>query len=180
MTETFFIGDTHFSHANILKFEDTAPYRKFATIEEHDEELIKRWNSVVTPKDKVYHLGDFAWTEKAIEIGAMLHGDKVLILGNHDHFQTKKYLRYFRKVCGAVGIGHDFIMTHIPVHESQFHRWKCNVHGHLHSNNIGLRIHNPETGYWEEGNDPRYINVSAEQINLTPISYEDLKKRMPL
>lgn len=63
MAERFFISDTHFSHARILEFEsdDGRPVRSgFSSVEEMDEAMIERWNSVVGPKDKVYHLGDVA------------------------------------------------------------------------------------------------------------------------
>ena len=54
------ISDTHFDHANILNFTDAVgkPTRNFADVEAMNEHMIERWNSVVKPGDKVYHLGD--------------------------------------------------------------------------------------------------------------------------
>lgn len=58
------------------------------------------------------------------------------------------------------------ILTHIPVHPYQLeYRFKYNIHGHMHSKAL---------------DDPRYICVSAERVNLTPIPYETLKKEMML
>jgi calcineurin-like phosphoesterase family protein len=37
----------------------------------------------------------------------------------------------------------------------------------------------PNTFFIGDTDDPRYINVSAEQINLTPVSLEELRFRMP-
>ena len=55
MAMIWFTSDTHFRHANILKYCD----RPFADIDEHDDALVENWNLVVAPYDKVYHLGDF-------------------------------------------------------------------------------------------------------------------------
>lgn len=160
MSTTFFIGDTHFGHKGIINFESTRPYRPFDTIEQHDEGLIMRWNSVVKKGDLVWHLGDFCFGSKNITIAGRLNGRKKLVMGNHDTYPTAEYLKYFEKIYGAIGIGEDFILTHIPVNENQFERWKYNIHGHMHTHSLP---------------DNRYICVSAEQINLTPISLEELK-----
>lgn len=156
----FFISDTHFGHKNIIKFEATRPFRPFSTIEEHDEELIKRWNSRVTPNDTVYHLGDVAFGSTNIHLCSLLNGRKKLILGNHDHYPSHEYLKYFEKLYGALALP-GFILTHVPVHPCQLERFGRNIHGHMHSYNVE--------------NDPRFINVSCEQINLTPIALEEIQ-----
>lgn len=156
MIETYVIGDSHFGHKNIIKFDSTRPYRQFETIEEHDEELIKRWNSVVKKNDNVFHLGDFCFGKKNIEIAGRLNGNKRLVLGNHDVYPAAEYLKYFSRIFGAIEYK-KCILTHIPVHTSQFERFKLNIHGHLHAYYIS---------------DERYVNVSCEQIDLTPISFD--------
>lgn len=162
MSNVFFIGDTHFGHKGIINFNETRPFRPFDSIEEHDFELIRRWNDVVGSKDKVYMLGDFCFGKKNIEIANSLNGTKVLVAGNHDMYATQDYLKYFTHVRGAVEYK-GAILSHIPVHQSQFHRYSINIHGHLHTHTI---------------DDCRYFNCSAEQINLTPISYEEILERL--
>lgn len=39
----FFTSDLHFGHENVLSFDN----RPFETVEEMDDELIKRWNDKV-------------------------------------------------------------------------------------------------------------------------------------
>lgn len=176
MANTFFIGDTHFGHKGIITFEATKPFRPFATIEEHDEELVRRWNSVVRKQDLVWHLGDFCFGSRNLAIAGRLNGRKKLVMGNHDTYPSAEYLKYFEKVYGAIGMGEDFLLTHIPVHEDQFERWKYNIHGHTHTGNI-TRLVSPD--YFPHGEiDKRYICVSAEQVNLTPISLDELRTRL--
>lgn len=76
MSEVFFVSDTHFGHRGIIEFSETKPFRPFASIEEHDEELVRRWNSVVGVKDIVWHLGDFCFGKRNLEIAARLNGNK--------------------------------------------------------------------------------------------------------
>jgi calcineurin-like phosphoesterase family protein len=166
LTNIFFIGDTHFGHKNILKFEPE--HRPFKDIKEHDEILIQRWNSVVKSEDDVYHLGD-VWLGGSDILKNLnrLNGKKRLILGNHD--RQKHLKEYFQSFHGAMKFDSKFLLTHIPVNpQSLGFRFKYNIHGHTHSKNI---MNNNII-------DERYINVSCEQINLTPISYDDLKKRI--
>jgi calcineurin-like phosphoesterase family protein len=154
MNRIFLIGDTHFGHSKVIEFE--AELRPFKTIQEHDEALVTNWNSVVNPKDTVWHLGDVGFGVGFFDILPRLHGVKKLVMGNHDRYPTAKYLEHFNSVYGAAKL-HDYILTHIPIHPDQFYRFKGNIHGHLHSSKI---------------DDDRYINVSAEQIGLTPILFD--------
>jgi len=56
----------------------------------HDEMIVEKWNSVVTPEDTVLHLGDFAF--KGIEeCTKKLNGNKILLRGNHDLKSDKTY-----------------------------------------------------------------------------------------
>jgi len=76
----WFTSDTHYGHANIIRFCE----RPFATKEEMDEALIERFNECVKPGDTVYHLGDFSFARDPALVFRRLNGNKHLILGNHD------------------------------------------------------------------------------------------------
>jgi len=177
MNETFFIADTHFGHKKVIKFEKE--HRPFKTIEEHDEELIKRWNDRVCKKDSVWVLGDFCFGKANLDIAGRLNGTKRLVLGNHDLYPAADYLKYFTRICGAVEYK-GMLLTHVPVHESQFERYTHNIHGHLHSQNIMMSESfvavdkNYKPIGLVSGKDRRYINVSCEQINCTPISFDEI------
>ena len=80
MPNVFVTSDTHFGHANILTFlkSDGTKLRPWDAVEEMDAALIKNWNDVVKPHDKIYHLGDIAINKKSLDVLAQLNGDKFL------------------------------------------------------------------------------------------------------
>lgn len=172
VSSTFFVSDTHFGHVNILKYEPEK--RPFSSIEEHDEELIKRWNSVVKPADRVYHLGDVAINRRCLSTVARCNGRKKLIRGNHDLWSLKDYLPYFDDILSMRFFANLFIASHFPIHPSHM-RVKFNIHGHLHSNKVQM-VH-PYKKH-ETIDDPRYMNVSVEHTNLTPVSIDDVLKEL--
>lgn len=165
----FLASDLHLSHSNIITFLDDEGnrIRPFNSIAEHDEILTQNWNRVVRPSDKVYVLGDVAFKNAHLEPLARMNGTKVLIKGNHDELKPSQYLNYFKDI-RACSILDKFILTHIPIHPDSLSRWKANIHGHLHQNVVKLPDGSP---------DPRYINVSMEQISFTPIPFESIRSR---
>ena len=50
--KVFFTADMHFGHENVISFDK----RPFETVEEMDEDLIRRWNAKVGKGDLVYVL----------------------------------------------------------------------------------------------------------------------------
>jgi calcineurin-like phosphoesterase family protein len=162
MSNIFLISDTHFGHVGVTQFlrNDGTKLRPWDNIEEMDEALVSNWNSVVTPKDKVYHLGDVVINRKQLKTLSRLNGEKVLVKGNHDIFRINEYLEHFKDVRGY-HILDNLIMSHIPIHPDSKGRFRGNIHGHLHANTVG---------------DPWYYNVSVEQINYTPISFETVRE----
>ena len=130
-----------------------------------DDEMIARWNSVVRPRDKVYHVGDVAMRKHQLAILNRLNGRKRLVRGNHDIFPTKFYLPYFEDIYG-VRVFEDMILSHFPLHpESVKERWH-NVHGHVH-NNVPF-----------DHFGPKYFNACVEYHNYTPIALEDIRARL--
>lgn len=177
MPATWLISDTHFGHektCTVFKREDGSPLRPFASAEEMDEAMIARWNERVRPKDKVYHLGDVVINRRYLDVLGRLNGDKVLIKGNHDIFKLEDYTPYFRDIRGY-HVMNGCIMSHIPVHPDSLARFGCNIHGHLHANRVMWE--DPFEAF-ESKIDPRYLNVSVEQIDFAPILLEDAFKRI--
>ena len=176
MPSVFLTSDTHFGHLGVCKFtksDGVTKLRPWDTPEEMDEEMVKRWNEVVKPNDKVYHLGDVVINRRALKTLHRLNGDKVLIKGNHDIFKLTDYTEHFRDIRGY-HVMNGMILSHIPMHEESLGRFGVNIHGHLHANRV-MRIKHkgatPEV-------DVRYHCVCVEQTDFTPILFEDVIKRI--
>lgn len=153
VNRVFVIADTHFGHKRIIEPDMEKGSRPFNTIEEHDAELVYRWNHTVKKNDTVWHLGDVLFGKDAWDSIAQLNGIKKLVMGNHDTQETSLYLKYFAKLYGSVKIRHA-LFTHAPVHPCQLKRFPINIHGHMHGKQVA---------------DSAYICVSVEQTNLAPI-----------
>ena len=176
MTTTFLISDTHFGHektCTVFRREDGTPLRPFASAEEMDETMVKRWNDRVRPNDKVYHLGDVVMSRKFLHILDRLNGDKVLIKGNHDIFKMEDYYPRFRDIRGY-HVLNGMILSHVPVHTDSIERFGTNIHGHLHANRV-MKI---TWGGARTEIDPRYHNVSVEHTDYAPISLEEVYDRI--
>lgn len=176
---TFLISDTHFGHKGVTQFlraDGVTKERPWDSPEEMDEALVANWNSVVRPKDKVYHLGDVVINRRALATLGRLNGEKVLIKGNHDLFRLEEYTPYFKDIRG-VGVLDRFVLTHIPVHPASIERWDANIHGHLHSNVVMDGVFDYDTYENTTWVDKRYFSVCVEQpyMNYTPIPFETVR-----
>lgn len=170
MPSVFLISDPHFGHGNICNFLDHngGKLRPFSNALEMDEAIVSNWNKVVSPKDKVYVLGDIAMGKKHIVTVGRCNGTKVLIKGNHDRERLNDYAPFFKDIRSCHVLS-GLILSHIPIHPSSLERFGCNVHGHTHSRKV-LKD-NGEI-------DPRYFNICVEHTNYTPILLEDLRTKI--
>ena len=159
-----FIADLHLSHQNMAK------RRGFSTVEEHDEHIIAKWNSVVNKRDVTYILGDVTMEKSApYHLLDRLNGIKHIVLGNHDRRQdTKKLFQYAESVGGMINYKGVFL-THCPIHSDELEYGIVkNIHGHIHDK-VVMKI----LDGWEVP-DERYFCVSCEQVDYLPKSLEDL------
>lgn len=173
MTDTWLYSDTHFGHRNMLTFkrDDGSPVRPFTTVEEMDEHMIECWNSVVKKDDRIYHLGDVCFKlEHLTAIMPRLNGRKVLIKGNHDQLSVNQYMRYFDDIRAYDRLD-CYMLSHVPIHPASLgFKTPFQIHGHTHYRNVTMLN---ESG--EKIEDPRYFNASVENINYTPIAFEELR-----
>lgn len=191
----FVISDTHFGHTNSwekFKLADGSPLRPFSSTEEMDETMIERWNAKVSPQDTVYHLGDVVINKKSLPLVKRLNGRKILVRGNHDIFNDNDYRDVgFEQLLGVRVFVDKFILSHIPLHpECVTDRFKVNVHGHLHANQVTREVWQ---GEWSDDTvppilinsdvfkteiDPRYLCVSVEHTNYEPLHFDEVEARI--
>ena len=175
MSEVFFTSDTHFCHQPSFLWEP----RGFANVEEMNEAIVERWNSVVKPDDEVYHLGDFALNDidAAIPYINRLNGTIRWIIGNHD---TEKKIGKIIEECPAVweiGWAYQFkynkkysiYMSHYPTLTANFDSGKhfsqnvINLHGHVHSRTPWINLRNPFM-----------YDVGMDAHNCTPVHIDEI------
>lgn len=153
----FFISDLHLNHANIIKYCS----RPFKDVNEMNATIIERWNSVVSTKDTVFHLGDFCKRGNPTDFIKQLNGHIIFIKGNHDEelvkYNVKPLMNHFVYRYHA----EDLMLIHctnwLPFPWSG--AWI--ISGHHHNNNP---LTFPLINDWD-----KTINVSAELVDYTPI-----------
>ena len=169
----YFTADSHFSHNNILKYCN----RPFANIREHDEELIRRWNSVVTKNDTVYHLGDFSFGYPYPIIQRLNFQRLIFIEGNHD----RDMLAFYKSLESLKGLRpnisyHKFLETkidgqNITLCHYSLRVWNKSHHGayHLYGHSHGTLPDDPNS---------LSFDVGVDCHNYTPISLDQVKAIM--
>ena len=155
----YFIADTHFNHANIIKYCN----RPFKNTYEMNEYIIKKWNCVVKEADTVYHLGDvgFGSLQEVKSLVERLNGRKILLRGNHDFkigisaWKEIGFLEVHKKKI----ILDNLLLTHAPTEEVGENQ--INVFGHIHDKPLDERF-----------NKKNHICVSCDVVDYTPVSIE--------
>lgn len=182
MSKTFYISDLHFGHVNCLGFDN----RPFKNIEEHDNELIKRWNNAVLADDDVWILGDISWygATKTVEIFKKLNGTKHLCVGNHD----KKILKnpdvrnLFTEIVDYKEIRIDnrlgIVLCHypIPCYNCHYYGW-YHLYGHVHNSfewNMMERVKFEMKQLYDKDCNMYNVGCMMQYMDYTPRTLEEI------
>lgn len=168
MAKVFVIADLHFSHGNIIKYEN----RPFRDIKHMNKELVKRWNKVVSKSDTVFVLGDVSFTnkEETKELISKLNGKKVLVMGNHDRGRSAdQFWRYvgFDEVYRYPIVYKQFlVLSHEPPEYLNEATPYAFIYGHVHSEAMYQTV------------TKNSACVSAERWDYTPVDLDKLLELM--
>lgn len=161
MKSTWFIADTHFGHANIIRYSK----RPFTDVNEHDELLIQNWNTHVRTGDDVFHLGDFAYRNKASALGILkrLNGNVHLVEGNHDSaaHQIREHFAWYDKVKMIKVNNRRIFLSHYA------HRvWEKSHHGtwHLYGHSHASLPDDPNSLSFDAGVDNTAIRLGTPKL----------------
>lgn len=126
----WFSSDPHFGHKNIIRLAS----RPFVDITTMNEILVANWNSVVSPDDEAWILGDIALGPimESLEYVRRLNGTKYMVWGNHDRcfpgskksagMTPEEWVGIYKAVgftyvwdCAQVELGeHLAVLSHFP------------------------------------------------------------------
>ena len=161
----YFTSDTHFGHANIIKYCN----RPFADVHHMNVEMTTRWNARVLPEDRVYHIGDFAMGHKSLIPNYLkrLNGEIIFIAGNHDRPKILSALGYavYDELKLPVGLDKYVYLCHKPYYIKDYDpNMLVFLCGHVH-----------ETWKRKEyQNGLKQINVGVDQWDFTPHTLDEL------
>lgn len=114
----FLTSDTHFGHDRMFIYGP----RGFTNIQEHDAQIIKNWNDVISYCDDVYHLGDVMLgdNEHGLKCLKQLNGKIHIICGNHCTDARRALYENCYNVVEVVDAkrlkynGYHFYLSHYP------------------------------------------------------------------
>ena len=167
----YYISDTHFFHAKIIELCN----RPYDSVEEMNEDIVKKWNNKVTNNDDVYFLGDFALkgnTYEIINIMKRLKGKIHFIQGNHDDVNLLKELKRqnliedFAMYREIEDNGRKVVLFHYPIEDwNGQYKGSYHIFGHIHNNNLN-----------EYRVIPNRFNAGVEVIGYEPKTLDGLIK----
>jgi len=162
MARTFFTSDTHFGHANIIKFCS----RPFKDIDRMNEVLINNWNARIKPDDFVIFVGDFVFRSSVHVTSYLksLNGNKTMICGNHDHNNGLNTKIYSLSLSTKDG---NFFVVHDPRHINR--DYNINFVGHVHE---AWKIR--KIKWLDTGEETVFINVGVDVWKFYPVELREL------
>jgi calcineurin-like phosphoesterase family protein len=179
MGRVFVTSDTHFGHEREFLYGP----RNFSSIQEHDEEVIRRWNSVVQPDDIVYHLGDVMLNDNdhGMDCLRQLNGEIIIIPGNHDTknrlalYETLPNVRVVKTnipdtVTAGIYLKYRKYMFYLSHHPTMTSNLEKDPFLKAHLINIFGHTHQQKQFY----NDiPFMFHAGLDSNNCTPVLLDD-------
>lgn len=179
----WFTSDQHFGHENIIRYCN----RPFATVEEMDNRMIIYWNAVISPGDRVFHLGDFTLNADAQQYFRYLNGHITVIPGDHDwrwmrqHYEQRDEL-HSKDDLVELGMPLYTLETSLPFYDREVAITLCHYAmrswPRSHYNSWHLHGHHHAGGHYTDTGERRFpgkvLNVCADWHNFYPVSLDEV------
>lgn len=181
MSKIWLSSDLHFNHDREFVWQA----RGFNSVEEMNEQIIERFNSVVAPDDILYLLGDTALggggDEVLMKNKALierLNGEIHMVFGNHDTNPRIEMYKSCKNVVEANNWadmikykGYHFYLSHFPtltgnLEKESLKQCTCNFFGHTHQT----------TNFYMDL--PYLYHVGVDSHNCYPILIDDAIEEM--
>ena len=177
MSKIWVTSDLHFCHDRAFIWEA----RGYNSVEEMNNEQIRKWNEIVDDQDEVWVLGDLMLgdLEDGIACLKQLKGKIHVCLGNHD---TNKREQAYRDMGWDVHLAarlkykkFNFYLSHYPtithnLEEKELWQVVVNLYGHTHQT----------TNFYHD--DPWMYHVGVDSHDGYPVTIdqilEDIKTEM--
>lgn len=174
----WFWADTHFHHRNIIDFCG----RPFGSVEEMNDEMVRRWNERVGERGEIFFLGDFGFSSKVRETFPLLKGKKHLIIGNHDEKQGKHVLSVGWDSVSHLRVvkweGKRIVLCHYPIESwPGMHRGWYHFHGHSHGSLRRLLKRRLDVGFEPYPSGPVWIEDALRDSERGDEEMQDGHKR---
>lgn len=166
----FYTSDTHFNEDRTFNYSMRGMY--FDSLEQSTEEMIRRWNEVVSEDDIVYHLGDFG----DFDVAKRLNGHIILLYGNYERdgaVPNKEQSKQFLKIIEGQGLSTaNVIMVHEPKNRLKVHISENTV---LFATPIDDRFYLFGHIHEKQKVKRNGLNVGVDVHNFTPVSTETVE-----
>jgi len=156
----FFTSDEHLGHNRVREYSN----RPFSSIEEMDDEIIKRNNEIVKDDDIVVHGGDFSLIRNRGIVHkkyvSRLKGKHIFIVGSHDYWLDRSHHEIWEKrIEDSYVVVCHYAMRVWP--RSHYGSWQLYGHSHGRLEPIG-----------------KQLDIGVDNNNFYPFSFEEIEEIM--
>ena len=171
MGKIFATSDLHLGHDRAFVWGA----RGFKSIEEHDAEIIKRWNEVVTAEDDVYILGDLMLGDNAhgIHCLSQLNGKLHILTGNHCTSARQKLYHTLENMVEFCGCATTIKYKKKQLYLSHYPTITSNMEANPHQAVFNLYGHTHQTTNFYNG-QPFMYHVGVDSHNCYPVLLDDV------
>ena len=166
--KVWFTSDWHLSHNNVIKYDN----RPFDNIKEMNDEIIKRFNTLVKPDDHVIFLGDmfFGSYKELMTILDNINCKNIhYVYGNHDKLIKKEMLGKFLTLTDilTVVVGkQEIVCCHYAMRVwNRCHHGSWHLYGHSH-------------GSLPDDTNSKSFDVGVMCHDYYPLEFEDVSQIM--